>query len=49
MVPTPNAEHQHAIVSQGISNTNQALREMHRMAVGQKEKVAAEDTKCCTV
>ena len=41
MVPTPNAEHQHAIVSQGISNTNKALREMHRMAVGQPEKALA--------
>ncbi len=42
MVPTPNAEHQHAIVSQGISNTNRALREMHSMAVGQtKDEVVA--------
>jgi len=40
MVPTPNAEHQHAIVSQGISNTNRALREMHSMAVGQTREHA---------
>jgi hypothetical protein len=42
MVPTPNAEHQHAIVSQGISNTNRALKEMHRMAVGQPEPTTAK-------
>lgn len=36
MVPTPDAEHQHVVASRGLSNTNQALREMHRAAVRQQ-------------
>lgn len=46
MVPMPDAEHQHAMVAQGISNTNKALREMHAAAVGQTGPEAVTKSSC---